>query len=144
MGEGRRLWGFGDRSSGCEWSWRRVFAWGESGGRVRDWWVNAGWRFGGAEGGEICRDDRLRRDGGPAGARFGRRAIVYEGVDRGGGHDELIPAGSAVKLRGLAPGANVSTMRMRPPQQGQTLDEAWVVGGSGSVALSPAPTSREG
>ncbi len=78
MGEGRRLWGFGDRSSGCEWSWRRVFALGESGDRVRDWRVNVGWRFRGAEGGEICRD------------------------------------------------------------------EAWVVGGSGSVALSPAPTSREG
>jgi hypothetical protein len=81
-------------------SWWRVFALDESGGRVRDWRVNVGWRFGGAEGGEICRGDRLRRDGGTAGARFGRRAIVYKGVDRGGGHDESIPAGSALKLRG--------------------------------------------
>ena len=34
-------------------------------------------------------------------------------------YDELVPAGSAVKFRGWAPRAKVSTTRMRPPGSDQ-------------------------
>jgi len=78
-----------------------------------------------------------------AGESCRRRAAVRDVADRSGGHDESIPAGSAVKVRGWAPRAKVSMTRMRPPQQGQTLDEAWGVEGLGSAAVSLAPTSVE-
>jgi hypothetical protein len=97
---GAGLWGFGVRLSCGERCWRRVFGLGESGGPVRDWRIDVAWRVGGAKGRDIGCADRLRRDGGSAGETCRRQAIICEGADRGGGHDESIPAGSAVKLRG--------------------------------------------
>jgi len=57
---GGGLWVFGDGSSRSEWFWRRIFAFGESGGPVWDWHISVEWRLGGAKGREIGRAHRLR------------------------------------------------------------------------------------
>jgi hypothetical protein len=49
-----------------------------------------------------------------------------------------------VKLRGGAPRANISVMRMRPPQQGQILEPASVAAGSGPVVARLASVSGRG
>ena len=86
----------------------------------RDRPIGIGERLGGKEARDVGRRDRLGRERSGAGGGP-RRAEVGGGAGRSGGHEELIPADSAVKLRGRAPRSNVSMMRMRPPQQGQIL-----------------------
>ena len=67
--------------------------------------------------------------------------IVSEGGDRGGGHDVSILAASALKLRGCAPRANVSTTLMRPPQQGHI----WAIANaSARSALAASATAHAG
>jgi hypothetical protein len=58
-----------------------------------------------------------------AAATSWRIMIVSEGGDRGGGHDVSILAASALKLRGCAPRANVSTTLMRPPHMPPLTDK---------------------
>ena len=76
---------------------------------------------------------------------LGRIMIVSEGGDRGGGHDVSILAASALKLRGCAPRANVSTTLMRPPQQGHI----WAIANASArsalaASATPMPASPNG
>src|ERR1700733_14843833 len=72
--------------------------------------------------------------------------IVSEGGDRGGGHDvSILAAASALKLRGCAPRANVSTTLMRPPQQGHI----WAIANASArsalaASATPMPASPNG
>src|SRR3984885_6072727 len=66
-------------------------------------------------------------------------------VSGGGGHDGSILAASALKLRGCAPRANVSTTLMRPPQQGHIWGIANVSARSALAATAtPMPASPNG
>ena len=80
-----------------------------------------------------------------AAATSWRIMIVSEGGDRGGGHDVSILAASALKLRGSAPRANVSTTLMRPPQQGHI----WAIANASArsalaASATPMPASPNG
>src|SRR5580692_9998784 len=80
-----------------------------------------------------------------AAATSWRIMIVSEGGDRGGGHDVSILAASALKLRGSAPRANVSTTLMRPPQQGHIWGIANASARSALAAsATPMPASPNG
>src|SRR3984885_3713113 len=79
-----------------------------------------------------------------AAATSWRIMIVSEGGDRGGRHDVSILAASALKLRGCAPRANVSTL-MRPPQQGRI----WAIANASArsalaASATPMPASPNG
>jgi len=107
-----------------------------------------GGSFGGAEARDVGRGPSFGRERSGAG-KGPRRAEVGGGAGgSGGGHEESIPAGSAV--RGRAPRANVSVMRMRPPQQGQILDALRLRRGSGAgrsvacVGSGQRPSGRVG
>src|SRR5580700_8136147 len=80
-----------------------------------------------------------------AAATSWRIMIVSEGGDRGGGHDVSILAASALKLRGSAPRANVSTTLMHPPQQGHI----WAIANASTrsaqaASATPMPASPNG
>ena len=72
----------------------------ESGGNVRVGLIDVGWWIVRMKRCEIGRIDRLGRGGDLAGGTRRRGMMVDERADRVDGHDESIPAGSAVKLRG--------------------------------------------
>ncbi len=133
----RRLaaWGFVARRHRARWLAESVCGWREGEGRARDRPIGVSGCFGGAAAREFGRRDRRERERSGAGEICRRRAKIGSGAGRICGHDESISAGSAEKLRGRAPRANVSMMRMRPPQQGKVLDEASVAAGSGSGAV---------
>jgi hypothetical protein len=99
-GRGADLWGFCDGPSGGLRRRGCVFAADESGGGVRDRRIDIGWRIVRVKRREIGCIDWLRRVRISAGETCRRRMIVDVHADRVGGHDESIPAGSAVKLLG--------------------------------------------